>query len=294
MSKLLNIDANPKTIKGQKKGFMTAVLYLAPYKASGVNVCPMAELAGCYLGCLNVAGRGGMSKGNAVFATESGLLLPDNAIQHARIRKTRWYAEDRAGFMAQLVKEIGAFIRKAERAGLTPCVRLNGTSDIQWEIGHETAEAESIFAHFPGVQFYDYSKIPKRLTRDLPANYHLSLSYSEASERYAGLCRSAYIDGASLVVVARNKAVKAEMIAAYDNAIDGDESDLRFTDPAGSLVILAAKGRAKKDESGFVVDSLAVDERHYKCPACGRHYDDGIPECDSDDCPNYQQKVELA
>ena len=69
MKKLLNIDQNAKTVKGQVKGFLTAVLYLAPYKASGINVCPMAELAGCWKGCLNTAGRGGISKGSKRFKT---------------------------------------------------------------------------------------------------------------------------------------------------------------------------------------------------------------------------------
>lgn len=263
--KLLNIDANAKTIKGQKVGYMTAVLYLAPYKLSGVNVCPMAELADCYNGCLNTAGRGGMAKGNARMVS-NGYSLPDNAIQAARIKRTRFYAEDRQGFMQQLHKEISAFIRKAERKGLVPVVRLNGTSDIRWETGHPvhidndaTGEhwiAASMFSAFPNVQFYDYTKIANRFRRPLPSNYHLSLSYSGASERYAELCREAYADhGASLVYVARDKATKARLIERMGSlAVDGDETDLRFLDPARSMVVLYAKGNARKDTSGFVVD----------------------------------------
>jgi hypothetical protein len=33
---------------------------------------------------------------------------------------------------------------------------------------------------------------------------------------------------------------------------NGDESDLRFTDPKGVVVGLYAKGKAKKDSTGFV------------------------------------------
>jgi hypothetical protein len=33
---------------------------------------------------------------------------------------------------------------------------------------------------------------------------------------------------------------------------NGDESDLRFLDPQGVIVGLYAKGKAKKDTSGFV------------------------------------------
>lgn len=259
MTTLLNIDANAKTVKGQERGYMTAVLYLAPYKASGVNVCPTAELAGCWQGCLNTAGRGGIAKGNAIIATDAG-NLPDNAIQRARIRRTEWFHRDRAGFMAALVLEVARFVRKAEKAGLTPCVRLNGTSDIQWELIETGESGKTIFEVFPGVQFYDYTKIPKRFARDLPANYHLSLSYSAASERYAEMCRAAHVKyGAPLVTVKRTKEAKAAAIAYHAQmigarAVDGDETDLRFTDPARAFVFLYAKGRARQDTTGFVID----------------------------------------
>ena len=35
--------------------------------------------------------------------------------------------------------------------------------------------------------------------------------------------------------------------------IDGDITDVRFNDPDGVIVWLSAKGKAKKDKSGFVV-----------------------------------------
>lgn len=262
MTTLLNIDANAKTVKGQKRGYMTAVLYLAPYKASGVNVCPTAELAGCWQGCLNTAGRGGIAKGNAIIATDAG-NLPDNSIQRARIRRTEWFHRDRSGFMAALVLEVARFVRKAEKAGLTPCVRLNGTSDIQWELipvaDERGACHKTIFETFPGVQFYDYTKIPKRFARDLPANYHLSLSYSAASGRYVEMCHKAHLQhNAPVVYVMRTKDQKRRAMdeAAWfgHTVVDGDETDLRFTDPARALVFLYAKGRARQDTTGFVID----------------------------------------
>ena len=270
--KLLNIDANAKTVKGRKKGYMTAILYLAPYTASGRNVCPMAELADCATGCLNTAGRGGIAKRGAVIATDAG-ELPDNVIQRARIARTRFYHDDRSAFMTQLVREIEAFIRKARRKGLVPVVRLNGTSDIQWETGHavqrllyrsttrELCPAKpilfgSIFAAFPDVQFYDYTKIAKRFRRELPSNYHLTLSYSAASSDYAKHCLAAHADGAALAVVARDNATKsapAVTSLASGPIVDGDAHDLRFLDPRGALVVLKAKGRARQDVGGFVV-----------------------------------------
>ncbi len=258
MTKLLNIDSNAKTVKGQKLNYMTAVMYLAPFKSAGINVCPMAELAGCVAGCLNTAGRGGIAKDRARF-NPHGVELPDNTIQRARIRRTRFYAEDRDGFMAQLVKEIGAFIRKAERKGMTPVVRLNGTSDIMWEripvrSDHPVnAFGATIFDVFPDLTFYDYTKLPKRFERPLPDNYHLSLSWSNASPRYAQMCRDAHEQhGASLIVVTRDAKVRDMHVSL--GGIDGDEHDLRFLDPAGSMVYLKAKGAARKDTSGFVID----------------------------------------
>ena len=36
--------------------------------------------------------------------------------------------------------------------------------------------------------------------------------------------------------------------------INGDETDMRFEDPVGVIVGLKAKGKARKDTSGFVID----------------------------------------
>lgn len=260
--KLLNIDQNAKTVKGQKFGFMTAILYLAPYKLSGINVCPMAVLAGCWRDCLNVQGRGRISKGSKKMR-RNGITLPDNTIQRCRIKRTKLWANDRPAFCAQLVKEIRAFLKRAERKGLIPTVRLNGTSDIQWEridIGHELGiESQTIFEMFPDTIFYDYTKIAKRFKRTLPANYHLSLSYSDANEKYAASCWEAHGQhGASLVMVYRTKADIANAATWYQecnvNFVDGDANDLRFLDPAKSIVALKAKGTATKDKSGFVLD----------------------------------------
>lgn len=249
--KLLNIDANAKTVKGQKKGYMTAVLYLAPYTASGVNLCPMAKQAGCYEGCLNTAGRGGIAKDRAVFATDAG-MLPDNAIQRARIARSQLFINDRPAFMEKLAKEITAFIKKAEKKNLTPVVRLNGTSDILWETIPYQKHA-SIIEAFPNLQWYDYTKVYKRVMRPLPANYHLSLSYSEANQKYALATQTITRQSdVNLVVVFRDSLPETFL---GRRVVNGDESDLRFLDEKNVIVGLKAKGKARKDSSGFVIDS---------------------------------------
>jgi hypothetical protein len=243
---------NPKTAKGETRGYLTAILHLAPYNVAGINVCPMAELAGCAAGCLNTAGRGGIAKDRATFAPH-GVTVPANSVQRARIRRTRAFAENRGAFMAELATEIRKAQKVAIKHGLRLAVRLNGTSDIAWE-NLECGGAANVFALFPEVQFYDYTKLATRTrTVGAIANYHLTLSYSQASPLY--LKSLAKADQAANLAVVFDTARGAALPATFNGraVVDGDETDLRFLDPAGVVVGLRAKGAAKRDASGFVV-----------------------------------------
>jgi hypothetical protein len=240
---LLNVDANAKTIKGQKKGYLTGVLYLAPYDVSGTNVCPMSDMAKCRDTCLFVQGRAGISAGSKTFVAPNGKEYKDNAIIRARIKRTDMYHADRESFLTQLEKEINSLIRKADRLGFIPTVRLNGTSDIRWEnITFENGD--TMFDRFPNIQFYDYTKIPNR--KHIPSNYHLSWSYSEADSRYIASMPS----NMNAVVVFNGTMPK---LFLDKRVVDGDENDLRFLDQENIIVGLKAKGSAKKDNSGFVI-----------------------------------------
>jgi len=55
------------------------------------------------------------------------------SVQEARIRKTKWLFADRASFLKQLIKEIKSRTKSAIKNNLTPCFRLNLTSDLAWE-----------------------------------------------------------------------------------------------------------------------------------------------------------------
>jgi hypothetical protein len=236
---LLNIDQNPKTIKGQKYGFMTGVLYLAPADLSGRNVCSMAALAACKNPCLNFAGRGAFSN-----------------VQQARINKTNYYFDQRADFMANLVMDIKLLAKKAAARGLVPLVRLNGTSDIKWENVPLTiagVEYVNIMAVFPEIQFYDYTKIANR--EALPKNYDLTFSYSGVPQ-YQKYVNQAMAKGMRIAAVFRTRAAIPDTFLGL-NCVDGDDSDIRHIDPAGVIVALYAKGRARRDNSGFVVDAAA-------------------------------------
>ena len=72
---LLSVEADAKTVKGRKKGYLTGIMYLAPFKLSGYQVCPMAEIAGCVGDCLNTAGHGGMAKADADTITVDGYTV---------------------------------------------------------------------------------------------------------------------------------------------------------------------------------------------------------------------------
>lgn len=223
---------NPKVIKGSKKGFLSFILHLAPSNLSGYNVCPMAS-AGCIMGCLNTAGRGGF----------------DPRIPLARIRKTVMFMEQREQFMEQLIKDIDAGIRSAKRKRMRPVFRLNGTSDIRWETVPVTVNGKTypnIMSAYRKVQFYDYTKIANR--RDLPANYHLTFSRSEVNDSLIPT-----VGYNTAVVFSTRKGAALPDTYMGMTVVDGDDTDLRFLDPEKSIIGLRAKGKAKKDTSGFVV-----------------------------------------
>jgi hypothetical protein len=227
MFKLLS-TANPKIQKGTKLGYLSFILHLAPSDLSGKNTCPKAT-PGCIAACLNTAGRGGMFKKGE----------NTNVIQKARIRKTVAFFFDRDAFMQDLVSDINKAIKLATKLGLTPVFRLNGTSDLSWE-KYDAGQGLNIFEQFPYVQFYDYTKVLGRKVSQYP-NYHLTFSKADGNDADVA---AALEQGMSVV------AVYDEIPAGVPSA---DETDLRFLDPKGVMLGLKAKGRAKKDYSGFVI-----------------------------------------
>lgn len=230
---------NPKTKKGRARGYSTAIMHFAPSDLSGMNVCQFAT-AGCRAACLNTAGHGGIiRKGETT-----------NAIQLARIARTNHFRFDRFNFNAELVVAIQTHVRRAVRKGLTPVVRLNGTSDLPWE-KLRLNDGRTVLETFPEIQFYDYTKNAKRAIANArgehPANYHLTFSRAESNQS----------DVDAVVAAGGNVAV---VFAKYlpdvyggRRVVNGDTDDLRFLDPSGVVVGLKAKGRGRSDDSGFVV-----------------------------------------
>jgi len=235
---LLSINADAKTSKGETFGFLTGILYLAPYKSTAYNTCSMAETADCGKACLFTAGRGAMSP-----------------VAQGRVNKTIWFFTERQSFMAQLAVNIRQLIRKAKRKGLIPLIRLNGTSDIRWEsiafIDADGTEYVNIFAAFPDIQFYDYTKDVNR--KGLPLNYDLTFSYSGVVG-FQPFVNKAIANGMRLAVVFRSVAAIPASFKGMP-VIGGDNSDIRHLEDKGVVVALYAKGKAKLDMTGFVVDA---------------------------------------
>jgi hypothetical protein len=234
----ITVGMDAKTSKGEKLGVRTAVSYLAPFTLSGVNVCPMAELANCHEPCLFTAGRGAMS-----------------SVMCSRTMRTLICQQYPEIFLTQLRKELVSHCKACKRDGIVPAYRPNGTSDIRWERWDAWCELMQELVDQYGLRVYDYTKIPNR---NVPAWYDLTYSYS-GSIGYQPFVRRAIANGERIAVVFRNRET---VLAMLDNRetflglsiVDGDDTDVRFYDPKNCVVALYAKGQAKHDKSGFVVD----------------------------------------
>ena len=226
--KLLSVDSNPKIAKSNKLSdeYWSCIMHLRPVNT---RICPYQIEAGCKDACLNTAGVAG--------------IFP--SVQDARQRKTDLFLNDQAEFMTQLVLDVIKFIKACDRKGKKPAIRLNGTSDIQWEkIIVECGQ--NIFEMFPQVQWYDYTKIPTRKIKHL-INYHLTWSYSEASSKYANNFNKVKYNIAVVFDKKLPKTFRGRKV------IDGYKHDMRFMDEDNVVVGLLAKGKAKVEDNGFVI-----------------------------------------
>lgn len=235
--KLLNINSNAKTSKGDDENQMTAIMYLASSDMSGYDTCEHASPQ-CKKMCLISAGRGAFSN-----------------VQRARINRTKLYFEDQPAFLKQLYEEITYFTDYCDENGMKSYVRLNGTSDLNF-VDLEIKDEKDIFQLFPDVQFYDYTKDFERVAKH--SNYYLLYSRSETTT-------TDVVKG--LVEEGKNVAVVFDEVPELwqgMEVVSGDETDLRPIDKQGVIVGLKAKGMAKKNkrteesDKGFVIETLSI------------------------------------
>lgn len=228
MNLLSKGNTNAKTIKNILE---THILYLAPAnQLEGFNLCPFAS-EGCKSSCLYTAGRGAF-----------------NNVQQARLNKTKLWAYERSFFYIKLVNEIKALSKKGVKNNSTIAIRLNGTSDIDHiELAKRYTGIDLLT--LSNVIFYDYTKNPNHIKKYLNTSYKLTFSRSEINE-------TKVLDvlnmGGNVAIVFKDK-----LPDAWNGfrVINGDETDLRYFDPINVVVGLIAKGKAKKDNSGFVVNN---------------------------------------
>jgi len=271
---ILTINQDPKTSKGTSKGYITAIIYMAPASLSGRNVCSFST-SGCRAVCLNMAGRGQF-----------------NYIQQSRLNRTRYFITDKINFLNNLVLRISNFITYANKKGLTPVIRLNGTSDIPYENikiklenllqykklqnkkhsnvfksffrgsfrddwrKYLNVSSLNIMDIFPDVQFYDYTKYPqqRRPKAINQANYDLTFSRAESNEPQALEYIKTNSGRASFVFSGK----LPEYYKGF-KVIDADKTDLRFLEPKNVITGLIFKGSKKTLKkgiaSGFVIPS---------------------------------------
>ena len=242
MSLLSNSQTNPKTSKQLDALKIEGVIHhMTPAKlADGKRtVCPWST-PGCESTCLNTAGR---SQVKGELKTDT---LQMYMIHRSRMGKTRSFLNDRKGYAAALGKELKNLEKRANKKGYKATARLNGTSDVMWENYIDMEE-------YPSISFYDYTKGLTRmrsfLRGKLAANYDLTFSYSE--ETTPAQVHEIIRKGGNVAVVFRKEIPKRFM---GHKVISGMEHDFRYLDKKGYIVGLVARGRAKHDTSGFVVD----------------------------------------
>jgi hypothetical protein len=254
---------NSKTTKGEKLGYTTYIMYMAPHtqNSKGVNLCKKAS-KGCAAACL-------FGSGAARF----------DAVQQGKINKTEYFIHDRKAFMLQLAVEITKIQAKHKKIvgeksnSKRPvykkfAIRLNGTADIPWE-RLKIRDNKNIFELFPDIQFYDYTKLDERFGNVImPKNYHLTFSRSEENDKESlDILNRGY--NVAYVFGVRDVQNLPKTYKGF-KVINGDESDLRFLDEQNVIVglkykFLTGKGTAGKnqkmlDNNDFLVDISKIPE----------------------------------
>ena len=205
-----------------------------------VNLC-VGSSAECRASCLAGSGRNEADPWNVM----------------VKIAKTSCFMLDPEAFMVMLMHNISFRTNQSEKAGYQQFVRLNVYQDVPWELVFP-----ELFDFHSGVQFYDYTKVSRRVT---PENYDLTFSYSgknmsltvdemKAGRRVAAvfaLDRHVYPRtvawGPGIEVQQGRKPEMADTINV--ECFDGDLSDVRPFDPAPSLIALSYKPPMIKEGS---------------------------------------------
>lgn len=231
-------NTNSKTIKNDLE---TYILYLAPGDQNKfkINVCPLAT-KGCLKACLFTAGRGKFSY-----------------VQQSRINKTNFFLEDKENFIIQLTNELEKINNKAIKENKKIAIRLNGTSDLDFFPIIYKYTGKKAF-DFSNLVFYDYTKIIGKLEKysknlAIGSKYFLTYSFNELTN--LDLVKKILDLGHNISIVYKGEILDKLKIGSKNYEIlDGDKTDIEMIYNSGKILALKAKGSAKKDNTGFVVN----------------------------------------
>lgn len=230
--------SNAKTVKNTEE---TWIMYISPYDLNsyGKTVCSDST-TGCTQSCLG---------------PHSGRALLFQMITQARIRKTDLYFSDRQAFCNMLLKDMIRLSKRAVEKQIKIQVRLNGTSDLDFIAILKNRTGFDIRT-LPGLSFYDYTKQIGKFKKYQGTDYKLTFS---RSEKNTAECIEAIKYGPVAVVFDTKKNQDLPTTFSFDGinyfpVIDGDKADdLMVNLGSGFILGLRAKGKAKEDQTGFVV-----------------------------------------
>jgi hypothetical protein len=242
LSYLGSVASSSKIAKGLKYNEMTYILYLAPASQSGYNVCPMSTEE-CRTACLTESGH-------------NRIDVKKNAINKARIAKTKLFFEHRDFFMSWLIIEITKAKIVADTKGYKFSVRINGTSDISLE--SFKLNGKTILEYFPLIQFYDYTKVANRfkLMEKYP-NYDLTYSFSGYNMLQS--MELLQTNKGRVAMVFEGKVLPKSFMGI--EVIDGDEYDMRYYDDKNVIVGLKFKKVRNKIDTANNAFIIPMDSK---------------------------------
>jgi hypothetical protein len=206
-------------------------------------------------------------------------------IMESRIKKTVFFRENRAAFMAQMVSEIEHERDRCFQNSTRLALRINCFSDIIWEriavpgtISTAAPYGKSLMEVFPDCDWWDYTKLHFRLhDKSLPENYSLTASWSELPKHqeacaeilHSGLGNVAMVFGEHAGKTGRHAYSQRRGDGRDFLVFSGDAQDMRHLDwdprkargaKYGRICGLALKAgnnamRLRALESGFAVST---------------------------------------
>jgi hypothetical protein len=230
--------SNYKLLKSADTEFLSVGLHLLPHTlANGeFNTCKFSTPS-CRTTCLAAAGKGSMSK-----------------VVESRRLKTMMYLNDRENFMRQLDSEIFYYKLIAKNNNKTLTVRLNLTSDIDWQ--QEFIDGKTLFELHRDATFYDYTKDYSRIS--FYNNYSLIYSYDSINHSKA---MKVMARGDSLAVVFEKTLPKT--FEGFD-VVNGDNNDLIFQHPKNIILGLKYKNviiKGLKNKDLIKTSTLVVKDK---------------------------------